>query len=392
MSPNTRKTLSFLAIEFSFFLAMWLSKTAWPLWFCESGDLRVYGFSYSVMACTGIFSIVFSSAIKKLGLRRALMLGLSLYGCGIALRWYNRSMGAGIVSGLSGGVGASIVLLTLRIRAWEFQETAVSPKFISARKAVKDVASGLAGILIAALIAFSGYRLAMFSALIPLLVAFYLGSRMKEPEKKAAPATATAPSGLNRLCAIPKLRALLLLSLVGGLYSSLSVPYLPMLYRDIGMSAKTIPLLASLATVVSLLSQPLAIYLCNRARPISAFFMGEIVYLVALALLVFAKAPFMIPFLVALRVSGRSVSGLAEEMIELSAVSKAETVAFYGAVQTAFLIGDSAGGFAGGLVIGTWGIRSVFVISMGFVVLHVLGMLLTFRVKSVPSRVLENAS
>ncbi len=82
-----RKYLPLLSAEFLFFLGMWLSKTAWPLWFHESGDMRIYGISYSVMALTGALTVGVGNLVHRYGAPLSFRVGVGLYAVGIGLRW-----------------------------------------------------------------------------------------------------------------------------------------------------------------------------------------------------------------------------------------------------------------------------------------------------------------
>ena len=214
------------------------------------------------MALTGVFSIFLSSFIRKVGTRRALPLGVIIYAVGIRFRWYDQSLLAGVLSGLLGGVGASFVLLSIRVRARLYQADKISPKFIAARKTVGDVASGLAGFLIAGMISYFGFRAAVFCALLPLEIALLLGLKKDGFHIPADSRKGDLP--MREVWANRRARNLLFLSLIGGVYSSLSVPYLPMLYRDLGMSAGRIPLLASPAKITALFTQLLAVFLSKK--------------------------------------------------------------------------------------------------------------------------------
>ena len=145
------------------------------------------------------------------------------------------------------------------------------------------------------------------------------------------------------------------------------------------MSVGRIPLLASLATITALFTQPLAVFLSKKKGILFSFVVGEFIYVASLVTLITAHQTWIVPILVIVRVLGRSISGLAEEIIELSALSGVDAAAFYGAIQTAFLIGDSIGGAAGGLMVAAYGLRSPFYFTISLVAVHVLGMTFNLR-------------
>jgi hypothetical protein len=134
---------------------MWLSKTAWPLWFHESGDMRIYGISYSVMALTGALSVGVGNLVHRYGVPLSIRAGVGLYAVGISLRWFNQSLLAGVLSGVFGGLGASTVILALRTNARWLQDSGTSPKFLAARNMASQAATGLAGVLVGLFLAYS---------------------------------------------------------------------------------------------------------------------------------------------------------------------------------------------------------------------------------------------
>lgn len=382
MSVSRRKVQSLLLIEFLFLSGMWLSKNAWPLWFTESGDMRVYGISYSVMALAGVLSISIGNFVHRLGPSRALRFGALLYAIGVGLRWFNQSLLAGIASGALGGIGASAVILCFRVSALQLQSDGVSLELIAWRKSISDIAAGAAGLLIAGLLGWLGYGAAVFSALLPLMVVFLVGPRLIALAAPAVPKIESAPPAekhsVRELLKSQRLLALVLLSALGGLYTSLSAPYLPLIYRELKMSAESIALLGTIATLAGLGSQPLAVWITKRVPALNAFISGEVIYLGSLVALLGLSSPFWVPLLVGIRTLGRSVSLFNEEVLEVGAVSKDLAATFYGAAQTAFLIGDSVGGALGGFIVSALSVRAVLIVSIALVMIHVFGMALTF--------------
>jgi predicted MFS family arabinose efflux permease len=76
---------------------------------------------------------------------------------------------------------------------------------------------------------------------------------------------------------------------------------------------------------------------------------------------------------------GRALSLLSEQIIEIGAVKKEHAAAFYGAVQTTFLLGDSLGGAAGGFLVSSLGVRWTLASTVGLVALHVVSMVWIYR-------------
>ena len=329
------------------------------------------------MALTGVFSIFLSSFIRKVGTRRALPLGVIIYAVGIRFRWYDQSLLAGVLSGLLGGVGASFVLLSIRVRARLYQADKISPKFIAARKTVGDVASGLAGFLIAGMISYFGFRAAVFCALLPLAIALLLGLKKGR---------ISYPSGL-REGRLAHARSLGESSAPKPALSQFNWWSLLKPERSLSSDARPGPGHVGWKNSSSRISRNN--YRSFYAAPcglsfqkegiLFSFVVGEFIYVASLVTLITAHQTWIVPILVIVRVLGRLISGLAEEIIELSALSGVDAAAFYGAIQTTFLIGDSIGGAAGGLMVAAYGLRSPFYFTISLVAVHVLGMTFNLR-------------
>jgi MFS family permease len=384
--PPMRKYVPLLSAEFLFFLGMWLSKTAWPLWFHESGDMRIYGISYSVMALTGALSVGVGNLVHRYGVPLSIRAGVGLYALGIGLRWFNQSLLAGVLSGVFGGLGASTVILALRTNARWLQDSGTSPKFLAARNMASQAATGLAGVLVGLFLGFSsrfGTQIAVLSGVIPLLVMFALsGWIFKEDAAQSVEVKKASTSLMEsyRLLHLnPRTRMLLILSTLCGLYTALSAPFFPLLYLDSGLTPSNVAFLGTLAAITGFASQPFSAWVSRRLRPLVGFVLGEGIYAASILFLLFSQQFFWIALLILFRSMGRALSLLSEQIIEIGAVKKEQAATFYGAVQTTFLLGDSLGGAAGGFLVSSLGVRWTIASTVGLVALHVVSMVWIYR-------------
>ncbi len=376
-----RKYLPLLSAEFLFFLGMWLSKTAWPLWFHESGDMRIYGISYSVMALTGALTVGVGNLVHRYGVPLSFRVGVGLYAVGIGLRWFNQSLWAGVLSGVFGGLGASTVILALRTNARWLQDSGSSPQFLAARNMASQAATGLAGVLVGLFLSFSqkwGTQISVLSGLVPLLVVL-VGARwiFREETTHASDAPKERLPLLESYRLLHKnlrTRMLLILSGLSGLYTALSAPFFSLLFLDSGLSPASVAYLGTLAAITGFASQPFSAWVSRRLNPLTGFILGEGIYATSIAFLLFSRQFLWIAILILFRSMGRALSLLSEQIIEIKAVRKEQAAAFYGAVQTTFLLGDSLGGAAGGFLVSIFGVRWTVASTLVLIALHVASM------------------
>jgi MFS family permease len=368
-----------LGLELLFLLGMWISKTAWPLWVQNGGDLGLYGLSYGAMAATGVFAVSLGSFLDRMSPRRAVLLGSIAYAVGISLRWFHRDPLLSVLSGVIGGLGASFLVLTFRTIARHLQGDQPQPAFLAARRIIAAAAMGLGGLAVSGLIAWApgnrGYAWPIFGAGIPVVLAGVLAGRVRVPEwRSLSPAGGASSRSWNPFASPalrePRLFRLILLNGLCGLCFSLVLPYLPLWYRELGMSAPMVASLSTLATLVSVGAQPLAARLLRDHPPHRIYAAGEILHWGCVALLLAAGSVHWIIPLAMSRSLFRGFSGLAEEVMEMKLIPVRHAALGYGALQSAFLIGDSLGGAMGGLLAKALSLPAVLAIAVIFSSFH----------------------
>lgn len=93
---------------------MYLSKTVHALWFEENHALTSFGFSYTMMAIAVSLSFFTGKIGDKISPSFALKLGAIVYAIGLVLRVFIQSFLLAGFSGFVAGLGASLVIISLR--------------------------------------------------------------------------------------------------------------------------------------------------------------------------------------------------------------------------------------------------------------------------------------
>lgn len=104
----------FLWFSIFFFFSMYLSKTVHALWFEENHALTSFGFSYTMMAIAVSLSFFTGKIGDKISPSFALKLGAIVYAIGLVLRVFIQSFLLAGFSGFVAGLGASLVIISLR--------------------------------------------------------------------------------------------------------------------------------------------------------------------------------------------------------------------------------------------------------------------------------------
>lgn len=373
----------FFLLEFFFLLGMWMSKTVWPLWVSEGGNIKFYGISYCVMAITGAFSINIGQKMSQYSSRTSLIFGLILYAFGISLRWFHHSLIAYIFSGLLGGIGASICILTFRVLARAIQGENGNPAFISARKIMSTTGSALAALIVSQILLFFNsnilsYQISVLGACIPvgisILLLFYsqkylfLNHRTNTNVKIKL----FSFSGLiSDLKILPKeLQNLILLNGFSGFCFSLILPYLPIYYKNLGFSSSNIAKLTTLITILNVIVQPFSSTLLQKYNKSTIYIIGESIHWGSILFLTLINQSIFIVPISIIRVLSRNISALAEEIIEVERIPENKSSISYGAIQSLFLMGDSLGGLVGGTLSSSVSIQFTLIFATILSLLH----------------------
>lgn len=113
MKNNTQK--SFLVFFFLFYLLMAIGSFLQIMYFTKTHYLSNFGFFYGAMAISGAIIQIYFIRIQYLAPKTILNMGLIIYGISMLLRIFSDSLFLSIISGVLGGVGATLVIVLMRI-------------------------------------------------------------------------------------------------------------------------------------------------------------------------------------------------------------------------------------------------------------------------------------
>lgn len=356
---------------FLFFTAMWTSKTVQPLYFARNGFLTNFGISYTAMAIAGMSAVFVGRVGDRFGNSLLARAACLCYAAGLALRIDDHHVLSAAVSGALAGLGASAVMISLRV--WMLTAIAEEQRarFLSLREVATQtgvaLGTGVAGALVLVLgSGNSGYvRTLLAAAVLAALAAVVVPTSPADRTRAKAPGEGSAPVALRVLFSRNRW---LTVGVVGlgvllGLYSSLLTPYLPVILRSRGVSLSLIGPVLAVAAVARIATAAATSPFLRRLPPLAVFGVAEAGCALATGLLGWGFGPWLAAAAVLVRSVMLVASTLSEELIQLKVFPKVGAATFFGLAQTSFLIGDAVGGGVGGALYSAYGPRLVITIA-----------------------------
>jgi predicted MFS family arabinose efflux permease len=291
------------------------------------------------------------------------------YAVGLALRIDDHNVVAAVVSGALAGLGASAVLISLRV--WMLTAIAEEqrPKFLSVREVATQsgvaLGTGVAGTLVLILGSGNGgyVRTLLAAAVLAALAAVALPTPPAGRPRPGAPHEDSARLTLRMLFSRHRWLTLGVtgLGILLGLYTSMLAPYLPVILRSSGVPLSLVGPVLAVAAVARIATAAATSPFLRRLPPTAVFAVAEAGCALATGLLGWGFGPWLAAAAVLVRSVMLVASTLSEELIELKIFPKANAATFFGLAQTSFLIGDAAGGGIGGALYSAYGLRPAIV-------------------------------
>lgn len=371
-----------------FYFGMACSKMVHVLWFRENGTLEIFGFGYSVMALAGIFSFVYSGLAHRWGMVRCMQLGCIFYSVAMFLRIFAHSYVIAGVSGVLGGMGAGTSILFLRYLVVSASSEFDRAKIISWKNAVVNGSAACGTAFAGWLVVYLGSRgdsyvkVLLIAGLFPLLclplIPKLVGVDGKDEEKGSEPVWVTMKNAFHSNKRLTM--SLIFLSALVGIYSSLIVPYMPVILAELGLNAEYLGVLIGAAAVVGPIGQLILKHYCVGEFKERIFFVVQILLGVMTLMFSFKLGMVGLIVVVLLRAVLSGLAKLVGELMEISMISGKNSVIFLGIMQSSFLIGDMVGGGIAGVVFTEYGVRSLVYLAAGLIGIEGVLMPFIYRV------------
>ncbi|QDY44250.1 MFS transporter [Candidatus Pantoea soli] len=335
-----------------FLFPMWISKTLQPIYWEQQGQLKLFSASYVAMALAGACSIFYARILARTGAKVGLSAGFLLYGIGLVLRAFPEGMAIAVGSGLTAGVGASCIGLSLKSLVFQADEgnkeriILHSDNIMTVSQSLGAfVAGGLVtllalygsspyatGLLISGLLVLTGL------VLIPSLKSgVAVISTMKKEEQPAK-------------WQLDKTDVLLFTAfIISGACWALILPMLPVYLKDMHFSDAHVGLVMSAGVIGGLLFKNIFILLFKSSdRGTSLLIFALLCMLAIFAALSALKYQLTIIFAVSViaMYTFRTICSLLISYLEMDIAQRGRAEHIFGLTQTAFLTGDILGGIA----------------------------------------------
>ncbi|PCF82949.1 MFS transporter [Staphylococcus delphini] len=351
--PSAQK---FLWFSIFFFFSMYLSKTVHALWFEENHALTSFGFSYTMMAIAGSLSFFTGKIGDKISPSFALKLGAIVYAIGLVLRVFTQSFLLSGFSGFVAGLGASLVIISLRFWILTIGTKEDRPAIVSINEtgtsigvAVGTVAAGLLVTLFAHIVEHPMIYVLILAAVCcastTLLVPKFPKKTSDEVEKEAKEQQ-EKPIKQYKVLVV----GVVLFGVIIGLAVSLISPFMPIILKNQGLPVSLIGIFIAVNSIVSIVASPLfASQKVNRYKH-WIFFGGEVIAALLLLLYLTPLSSFVILLILVVRSFLYTGSFIAQELMELEMFPQQHLGFFFGLSQSSFFIGDAVGGTFGGYI------------------------------------------
>lgn len=354
------KALSSLRLQLAFFsllfaAGMWMSKVAQPLYFEGQGAMIAFGVGYAVMAVVGGLSFAWGYLADRMGGLNAVRFGGLMYAVGISGRIFT-DLTPSIVFSAVAGAGASLALVGIRPWVRSRATDDEIPKIVASRS-LGNQSGVFVGTLGAALIfaivgqAEPGQKTALLIAPLLVVCAVVWISFAGRSTRYIAPAT-DGDVGHDKSSTRALVLKLAVLGVLSGFYVSLVAPYVPVILSDAGLTDAGVATAIAVMSLAQIASTAVLTRVGTSPRPFRLFITCE----TATALLTLVAAVVLhLPILVVVAVfvarsAFLALAATAEETIQFAVIPAAAVGFVFGISQTAFLIGDAAGGALGAVL------------------------------------------
>ncbi|GEM_PF-2008471 len=355
-----------LVFSVLFSTGMWLSKVAQPLYFDANGAITAFGIGYAVMAIAGGLSFVWGVIADRVGGLTVVTVGCVIYAVGLLGR-VNTDAVPTAMFGAIAGAGASMVLVGMRPWLSGVAAEDQIPRIVAGRNLGNQVGTVLGTLIAAGVFALpavspTGPFVAIVIAPCFVLIA---GAWLVRGQQRSAPEHTKADEDEHGRAPVWLCVKLVAIGLVSGFYVSLIVPYMPLIIRDAGASAPFASLIVGAMSAAQIAASAVLTKRASSTKPIRLFVLAELAtgVLTVGAALALQLPTALLAFLLICRAAFVAIAVAAEETIQFAVIPHRSAGLVFGAAQTAFLIGDAAGGLVGAQLWSAAGARALLLVA-----------------------------
>ncbi len=384
-------TFTFACFQVFFFTIMWVSKTLHPIYFESAGSLTNFGLSYSFMALAGYFSFLTGSYTDRFGSTKSLAFGSMLYSIGLFARAFPESKSIAIASGLTAGIGASMVLNSLRLWMLEKSTTDNKARWVGLKSSTAALGTAIGCALAGFLPTFSIFTgsvkdILMTSGVILFVVGFAILILSNQNQTVQSTLKVSPLHNIKKLFSEYR-RLSLFTSCIGvltGFYVSFVSPYLPLIMKEKGLSLESIGLSIGVFSLIRFFLDPLIARWIEKKKSdyLKIFLVSEISILIVTGLfaLTISKEIF-VGFLV-LRSIALGFSTISEELLWIQKFPRESVALFFGLSQSSFFLGDFLGGLLNGSLYQSFGLSACVGMAVATIIVNTYLFILLFKNKS----------
>ena len=302
------------------------------------------------MALAGYFSFFTGHLCDSFGFKKGLVGGTFIYSIGVFLRLFPSSPVVAVASGLIAGVGASICLSAFRVWMVSISTDETRPRLVGLKSSTMALGTAF-GCFSLPLLNYQNLLLTSAAGL--ALLACVFGFTL--PQLDVSLATTKKPAFIAVLKNFYRrhgsgVMMTLVLGATTGFYVSFISPYLPLIMKDRGLNLSAIGLSTGAFALLRFFIDP-SIAKCvarYRERALTIFIASEVLIglVTAAFLLPYGETAFLV--LLLMRSGALGFSAISEEILWFKIFPIESVGLFFGLNQSAYFIGDFAGGLING--------------------------------------------
>lgn len=347
--PSAR---AFLIFSVLFYLSMAVSKTVHALWFDEQNALTFFGFSYTMMAIAGALSFITGKIGDIVSPSFALRLGVFVYAIGLFLRIFTNSLIIAGVSGFIAGLGASLVIVSMRYWILSIGDEENRAAIVSLKETGSNTGTAVGASLAGILTLLLSYifknpivTVLIISSVLCLFTMLFVPKLHKDKESSDKDKEKLKKYVPKRL-----ITGVIFFGVITGLSVSLFTPFFPVILKEQGVPVTLIGLYIALIGISSILFAPLFGDNEVNKRKSKLFFWFELLVGVLTLLFLFKLHYLIVPFIIIIRTLFITGSVICQELMELNMYPKYAIGMLFGLSQSSFFVGDAIGGSIGGIL------------------------------------------
>ncbi|SHF14874.1 Cyanate permease [Seinonella peptonophila] len=345
---NSTSARKFMIFTILFYMCMFTSKTIHPLWFQQNKALVAFGFSYTAMAIAGSLSFFTGFLGDRLGSTLSLRIGVLVYGLGLLMRIYTHSMLIVVSSGFIAGLGASLVIVSLRYWILDLVQeddratvVSIHTTGINTGTAIGTLGAGFLAMILGAP-SFSYPTVLVLSAILCGFTAFLVPNMQTRNVEKQDKQKGRWQDHLLISTGV------VFFGMMSGLSVSMLAPFLPIILKEQGFNIAALGIIIAATSIIRAISAPFFSNKKFNQHKVAYFFFAELITGMLVLMLTYQLPAIMVVFAFLLRSFLLTISVICEELIQLSLFPSHLVGFFFGLLQSAFFIGDALGGSLGG--------------------------------------------